>query len=144
MNSSTPDGPDEVWALLQQFVDANSVRTQLRERLGRALGTGRGKIKALLLLEEQPRQLCEIADALQIDRPYATVLVNQLEDMGLTERSIDAADRRRKLVALTPAGLEIVTEARDVIGTPPASLSRLTRDELAQLGMLLSRLVAEE
>lgn len=144
MSSSTPDRPDEVWALLRQFVEAHSVRTQLRERLGRALGTGRGKVKALLLLAEQPRQLCEIADALQIDRPYATVLVNQLEGMGLTARSIDPEDRRRKLVALTPAGLDTVAEARDVIGTPPAALSRLSRDELAQLGALLSRLVAAE
>jgi len=125
---------------MQSFVEANSARTKLREQLGTTLGSGRGKIKALLLLEKEPLTLAEIADALQVDRPYTTVIVNRLESLGLVERTIDVRDRRRKLVALTSSGRKSVTIARGVLDTPPVGLTRLTRAELRQLGVLLSKL----
>lgn len=140
MSSSSADTPEQVWSLMQSFVEANSARTKLREQLGPALGYGRGKIKALLLLEKEPLTLAEMADALQVDRPYTTVTVNHLESLGLVERTIDSRDRRHKLVALTSSGREVVTTARGVLDTPPVGLTRLTRAELRQLAALLSKL----
>jgi DNA-binding MarR family transcriptional regulator len=129
---------------MQSFVEANSARTKLREQLGPALGYGRGKIKALLLLEKEPLTLAEMADALQVDRPYTTVTVNHLESLGLVERTIDSRDRRHKLVALTSSGREVVTTARGVLDTPPVGLTRLTRAELRQLAALLSKLSSSD
>lgn len=129
---------------MQAFVEANSTRTKLREQLGTALGSGRGKVKVLLLLASQPMTLAEIAEALQVDRPYTTVIVNRLESLGLVERATDARDRRRKLVALTRAGEKAATQTRTIVDAPPVELGRLNQVELRQLGALLSRLVAPD
>jgi DNA-binding MarR family transcriptional regulator len=127
---------------MQSFVEANSPRAALREQLGAALGSGRGKVKALLLLGKEPLTLAEIADALQVDRPYTTVIVNRLESLGLVERTTDVRDRRRKLVMLTSSGREAVDVARDVLDTPPAELNRLSPAELRQLATMLAKLLA--
>ena len=132
----------EVWVLLQSFVAEHSPRHRLRERLGVGVAKGRSKVMALLMLAEEPRSLAEIADAQHIDRPYATAIVDQLEALGLAERSADASDRRRKLVALTPDGVEAASTAREIIATPPAALTTLSANELAQLTALRVRLTS--
>jgi DNA-binding MarR family transcriptional regulator len=128
---------------MQSFVGEHSPRHRLRERLGTGLAKGRSKVMALLMLAEKPRSLAEIAEAQHIDRPYATAIVDQLEALGLAERSADATDRRRKLVALTQAGVEAATTAREIIAAPPAALAALTADELTQLAAILGRLTAQ-
>ena len=140
--SQPPEAAAEVWALMQSFVGDHSPRHRLRERLGTGLAKGRSKVMALLMLADEPRSLAEIADAQRIDRPYATAIVDQLEALGLAQRSADANDRRRKVVALTAAGVEAAATAREIIATPPAVLTDLTADELAQLTALLVRLTA--
>ncbi len=142
-SSPRPENPEHVWALMQAFVEANAPRTKLRQQLGMTLGTGRGKVKTLIQLAERPLSLGEIADALQFDRPYATVIVNQLEAHGMVERTLDPLDRRRKLVSLTRAGAGVVATARRVINTPPAALGLLSPDELAQLAAIFTRLTSE-
>jgi DNA-binding MarR family transcriptional regulator len=129
----------EVWALMQEFTDRHSSRHRLREKLGMNLAKGRGKVKVLLLLANGPISLGEIADAQGIDRPYATAIVDQLETLGLVERTADPADRRRKLVALTAEGHRAVTIAAEIMTTPPAPLTELTPTELTQLAGLLNR-----
>jgi DNA-binding MarR family transcriptional regulator len=131
-----------VWALLQTFMDAHSTKEKLRERVGQVVGTGRGKVRVLMQLEKQSLSLGDIAEALQVDRPYATVLVNQLEEIGLVERTPDPTDRRRKVVALTAAGRRAMREARDVLTTPPPQLAELDRADLKRLGAILAKLVA--
>lgn len=93
-------------------------------------------------LEKQSLSLGDIAEALQVDRPYATVLVNQLEEIGLVERTSDPGDRRRKVVALTAAGRRAMREASDVLTTPPPELAALDRADLKRLGAVLAKLVA--
>jgi DNA-binding MarR family transcriptional regulator len=144
MTSPPPETPQQIWALMQSFVEANAPRTKLRQQLGLALGTGRGKVKTLIRLAERPLSLGEIADALKVDRPYATVIVNQLEAHGLVERTLDPLDRRRKLVTLTRAGAAAVATARRVIDTPPPALATLSPDELARLASILARLTAAQ
>jgi DNA-binding MarR family transcriptional regulator len=130
-----------VWALLQAFMDAHSTKEKLRERVGQVVGTGRGKVRVLMQLDEQSLTLGDIAQALQVDRPYATVLVNQLEEIGLVERTPDPGDRRRKIVALTAAGREAMREATNVLTTPPPELAALDRADLRRLGAVLAKLV---
>jgi DNA-binding MarR family transcriptional regulator len=127
---------------MREFVDRHSPRHRLRAQLGDGLGKGRKKIMVLVQLGAGPLTAGEIAEAHGIDRPYATAIVDQLETDGLAERTADPADRRRKLVALTPRGHTVAATAKQIIEAPPAVLTELTRDELAQLGAVLARLAA--
>src|SRR4051812_49679078 len=123
-------------------MDAHSTKEKLRERVGQVVGTGRGKVRVLMQLAKESQSLGDIAEALQVDRPYATVLVNQLEEIGLVERTADPGDRRRKVVALTAAGRRAMREASDVLTTPPPELVALDRADLKRLGTLLAKLAA--
>ncbi|GAB1639896.1 MarR family winged helix-turn-helix transcriptional regulator [Krasilnikovia sp. MM14-A1259] len=137
-----PETPAEVWALMRELVDRYSPRHQLRAQLGDGLGKGRKKIMVLVQLEAGPLTAGDIAEAHGIDRPYATAIVDQLEADGLAERTADPADRRRKLVALTPKGRTAAAAATQIIQTPPGALAGLSRAELTQLGAILARLSA--
>ena len=92
-------------------------------------------------LENGSLSLGDIATALQVDRPYATVLVNQLEEIGLVERTADPNDRRRKVVALTADGRRAMREARDVLTTPPPALAALDPADLRRFGVVLTKLM---
>ncbi|WP_317620628.1 MarR family winged helix-turn-helix transcriptional regulator [Actinoplanes sp. KI2] len=140
--SRPPETPAEVWAQMREFVDRHSPRHQLRAQLGEGLGKGRKKIMVLVQLAAGPLTAGEIAEAHGIDRPYATAIIDQLETDGLAERTTDPADRRRKLIALTPKGHAAAVTATQIIQTPPAALAELTRAELTQLGAILARLTA--
>lgn len=127
---------------MREFVDRHSPRHRLRAQLGDGLGRGRKKIMVLVHLAAGPLTAAEIADAHRIDRPYATAIIDQLEAEDLAERTADPADRRRKLVALTPGGHAAAATAKQIIQAPPAELTELTPGELTQLGALLARLAA--
>jgi DNA-binding MarR family transcriptional regulator len=126
------------WELMRQFVEANSTHSELRERLG--LGAGRGRIKVLFLLREQPMTLAQLADAHGVDRPYATIIVDKLEQLGFVERQPHPSDRRSKVVSLTPAGRDAAALADSIIGEPPAALRALDAGQLSELVGLLSLL----
>jgi DNA-binding MarR family transcriptional regulator len=51
-----------------------------------------------------PRRLTDLALNEEVSQPSMTVLVTQLENLGLAERRRDAADARVVLVAITRAG----------------------------------------
>ena len=78
MTSSLGSESAQVWALMQSFVEANSPRAALREQLGAALGSGRGKVKALLV------------DALSVDDEEITPQARLQAD--LNAESIDFLD----------------------------------------------------
>jgi len=132
------DLPTAAWQLMRQFVEANGHSPVLKERLG--LGAGRGRIKVLFLLREQPMTLAQLADAHGVDRPYATIIVDKLEQLGFVERQPHPSDRRSKMVSLTPAGRDAVALADRIIGEPPAELRALDAGQLTELIGLLSLL----
>jgi DNA-binding MarR family transcriptional regulator len=51
-----------------------------------------------------PRRLTDLAVSEEVTQPSMTVLVTQLEGLGLVERRRDAGDARVVLVAITKAG----------------------------------------
>jgi DNA-binding MarR family transcriptional regulator len=51
-----------------------------------------------------PRRLTDLAVSEEVTQPSMTVLVTQLEGLGLVERRRDAGDARVVLVAITDAG----------------------------------------
>jgi DNA-binding MarR family transcriptional regulator len=138
---AVPDAADlraAAWQLMRQFVEANGHSPVLKERLG--LGAGRGRIKVLFLLREQPMTLAQLADAHGVDRPYATIIVDKLEHLGFVERKPHPSDRRSKVVSLTPAGRDAAALADTIIGEPPAALRALDDGQLSELIGLLSLL----
>ena len=129
-----------VWSAMHAFVTANDRNRELQEALG--LGRGTGRVKVLLMLANRPATLRDIAAANQIDRPYATVIVDKLESLGLAERTAHPDDFRRKLVKLTEAGREAVEQASRIFSEPPAGLAALAPADLDLLDQVLARLVA--
>jgi DNA-binding MarR family transcriptional regulator len=133
-----PELPATAWRLMRQFVEAHGSSEELRERLG--LGAGSGRIKVLFLLTEQPMTLAQLAAAHGVDRPYATIIVDKLEQLGFVERQPHPSDRRSKVVSLTPAGRDAAALADSIIGEPPAALRALDTGQLSELVALLSLL----
>ena len=127
-----------VWSALQDFVEGHHPRKELQEILG--LGRGLGRVKTILLLVDGPITLRDIAEYLGVDPPYATVIVNKLEDVGFVERTAHPDDDRRKLVQLTPAGKEAARLATRIYARPPADLTSLSPDDIATLETILAKL----
>ena len=123
------------------FVAVNDRSRELQEALG--LGRGSGRVKVLLMLTDGSATLRDIADANGIDAPYATVIVDKLERLGLVERNAHPDDLRRKLVKITGAGRAAAAQARRILVRPPADLAALTPDALNVLSEVMTQLTAE-
>ncbi len=136
--STTPtDTASRVWMVLQEFVVGQDRRRALRV----TLDLGPGKVEALIALLDGPMSLREIARALQIDPPAATVGVDQLETRGLVHRTPHPDDRRRKLVHLTDAGRDVAQRGQGILNEPPPGLTDMDPDDLVLLDTLVARLV---
>ena len=61
-----------------------------------------GLLEALLHLGHQ--EVCDLGSKLLTSRPNVVLIVDQLEERGLVRRAPVPGDKRRVLVALTPAG----------------------------------------
>jgi DNA-binding MarR family transcriptional regulator len=112
----------------------------LRDALN--LGRGSGRVRALLQLVDGPLSLSGLAEALGVDAPYATLIVDTLEQRGLAARRPDPADRRRKLVELTPAGKDATEGLLHIMHEPPPGFGDLSPAELDTLEDLVGRIAA--
>ncbi len=99
---------------------------------------------ALAILAETPgASQRELGDVLEIDRSTIADLVARLERHGLVARDQDEADRRRKVLRLTPAGLHELKRLRPhVDAVEQAMTEALSKDEVAELRRLLRGLLA--
>jgi DNA-binding MarR family transcriptional regulator len=143
MNPTSPTRTEvaaRVWLAMHAFVIANDRNRELQEALG--VGRGTGRVKVLLMLLGGPATLREIAQANQIDAPYATVIVDKLVSLGLVGRTPHPDGHRRKLVELTEAGQEAVERAKRILSEPPAGLAALAPADLDLLEEVLSRLAS--
>ena len=75
----------------------------------------------------------------RVQRPTATRVIARLEESGLVDRTQDPADRRSFVVALTPAGRELLARVRT---RKDAYLSRRLRDLDADERATLDRAAA--
>ncbi len=118
---------DRVWAgLVAAVMDS---RGDWRRRVALATGLPFGRTRALRRLHDGPLALHELAEAMTVDAPAATVAVNNLEARGLVVRQPHPTNRRVKLVSLTAAGREVVARERAIVEHAPAALANLSAAE---------------
>lgn len=120
-------------------------RGDRRREVSAALGMSFFRVKALrrIAAAATPPTLGDLAEVLVTDRPYATLVVDDLVGRGLVERSPNPADRRSKIVTVTEAGRAAAAEAERILDTPPPELYDLPPEDLAVLDRVAARLVAE-
>jgi DNA-binding MarR family transcriptional regulator len=129
------DLPREIWGLMSDLVLDNLRRREVSE----ALGMSFGRARAIRVLAREPTSMGELAAALGIDPPNATVLVDDLEAQGLVRRRPHPSDRRAKLVEATRRGKALARRADDILATPPAGLGTLADDDLEALRRILAQ-----
>ncbi|MGF1428388.1 MarR family winged helix-turn-helix transcriptional regulator [Kitasatospora sp. LaBMicrA B282] len=111
-----------------------------RREVVEATGLSFARIKALRRLAGQPMRMTELAAELLVDKPYTTVIVDELERRGLVVRSTAPDDRRAKVVTVTDQGRELARLANEILATPPQALVELPAAELTELDALLAKL----
>ena len=99
---------------------------------------------ALGSLAMGPRRMRDLADEMNCDASYITAIVDRLEDEGLAVRTADPTDRRVKVIALTPRGLEVGAAITAVFATPPPQLQGLTAAERAEFGRLIAKVAPHD
>jgi DNA-binding MarR family transcriptional regulator len=127
------DDAREAWQLMSDLVLDHQRRRQVAE----AAGMSFGRTRALRRLARRPMSMRELADALEIDPPNATVLVDDLEKQGLVRRGPHPTDRRAKIVEATEAGARVAAEANAIHATPPPRLASLSAEDLSTLVAIL-------
>jgi DNA-binding MarR family transcriptional regulator len=104
-------------------------------------GPARLRLLDALAAASDPLTVSEIGDAVGVDQPRASRLVQQAVEMGLVRREADPDDARRTRVALTDQGAALVRgfrgERRDAIDT---ALAPFTDEERRELARLLTKL----
>ena len=130
------------WQLLVKFFFAQ------RERLpsfGDEFELSPVQCHVLHLLEpERPVAMGRLADTLGCDASNVTGLVDRLESRGLVQRRSAAADRRVKVIQLTPTGSRLRGELLKRITGGSCSLSRLSTAQRHSLLQILEVLLGEE
>src|SRR3954453_15071434 len=104
---ASPAMSREVWLLMSDLV----LDHQRRREVSEALGISFGRARAVRQLTRRPMSMGELATALGIDRPNATVVVDDLEALGLVRRRPHPTDRRAKVVEATRKGKEMARRA---------------------------------
>ncbi|MCW2854660.1 MAG: hypothetical protein JWR52_275 [Marmoricola sp.] len=137
---TTPDPAASAWQSMRRLV------LELHDRRGavsEAIGMSYLRAKALSRLMPGPLTQRELSAELMTDAPYTTVILDDLERRGLVQRQVNPADRRSKLVSITPAGRQVADDAGRITSTPPEVLGALSKAELRELARMLGVLVGQ-
>src|SRR5207247_9185597 len=125
----------EAWELLLKFFF--SQRADL-PALAAEFDLSPAQCHVLRLIEPgRPIPMGRLAETLACDASNVTGLVDRLESRGLIRRQPSAADRRVKVLELTPAGARLRSTVLDRMTKPPDTLGRLSADEQRARGEIL-------
>jgi DNA-binding MarR family transcriptional regulator len=113
-----------------------------RREVSDALGISFARARAIRRLARQPLSMSELAATLGIDAPNATVVVDDLESLGLAQRRPHPTDRRAKLVEVTRKGKQMARRADAILATPPPTLTALSPEDLQALRQILESVTA--
>jgi DNA-binding MarR family transcriptional regulator len=136
-----PDRPSdsEAWGLLVRLFFAQRAHLPV---LAGDLELSPAQCHVLHLIDpERPTPMGRLAQTLACDRSNVTGLVDRLEARGLIRRQPNAADRRVKVLVLTPTGVQVRALLVRRMTAAPAGLDRLTDRERRMLVRLLRRLL---
>ena len=136
MSGAQADLARRAWRAMADVVLDHDRKNAVSE----ALGLSFARVRALRRLAAQPHTLRGLAGLLGVDPPYVTLIVDDLEQRGLVQRTPHPDDRRAKLVALTAAGRAAAARADAILDEPPAALYDVAADDLAALLRVLERL----
>ena len=110
-------------------VASHTLETEMTARLATIGVTPRANCVLSQALRQERTQT-ELAEACNLDKTTMVVTVDALEREGLAERRLSSIDRRARIIAVTPAGAELVAKAQRVIeGIYKDVLTSLPRDE---------------
>jgi DNA-binding MarR family transcriptional regulator len=136
MDDTDPDATSRAWRAMSDLV----LDQDRKAAVSAALGLSFARIRALRRLAAQPHTLRELAARLLADPPYVTLIVDDLEQRGLVQRTPHPQDRRAKLVQLTDAGRAAAARADAILDRPPDALRQLPAEDLTTLLHILERL----
>ena len=94
-----------------------------------------------LIEPDRPIPMGQLAETLACDASNVTGLIDRLESRGLVRRCPSDADRRVKVLVLTPTGCRLRAVLVDRMTAPPAALERLSLREQRALVRILTRLL---
>jgi DNA-binding MarR family transcriptional regulator len=146
MSSRLPDttarrGPDNLAILLREPLMAVNDRIQARlcEEGHDEVRTAHGAV--FQFIDDAGTHVSTLAQRAQITKQSMAELVAHLERHGYVERIPDPADRRAKLVRVTPRGRQVIPIARQAIAEVEARWSEaLGERDMKRLRGLLARL----
>lgn len=121
----------EAWALMFGFLMGSGAQRShsLAQR-----GLTPNEARALwALAEREGRPIGDLAREWECDPANATFIIGRLTRCGLVERRPSEADRRVKLVRLTPAGARVKQELMDEYLQPPDAFGALSERDLEGL-----------
>ena len=130
----------DVWGRMRALVLRKDMRNEVAEQLGLSFA----KARALRRLLTRPLVMRKLAEKLSTDKPYATLIVDQLEELGLVTRTISPEDRRRRIVTLTETGRAAAERAQEILTRPPAALVALPAEDIAEMRRILGAIPPEE
>jgi DNA-binding MarR family transcriptional regulator len=140
-DDGTAEAAERIWRNLRALV---LERNERRKETSEALGMSFFRIKVLRRVAASPARLSELAAELASDRPYTTLVVDDLAKRGLVERHQHPTDRRSKIVTATPAGHAVADRANAILGTPPDALRALPPADLAALDRIAAALATAD
>jgi DNA-binding MarR family transcriptional regulator len=120
--------------------------TRLYDAALRPIGLGLNQYSILAKLERfGPQTIQELSTLLVMDRSTVGHLLRPLEQRALVTRDVAQADRRSRVVALTPAGRELMRAARPLWASAERRFERaFGTDDAVSMRRLLKRVTATE
>jgi DNA-binding MarR family transcriptional regulator len=127
-----------IWQGMKTLVlDRHDVKAEVCEKLQMSFV----RVKALRLVAGKSVPLRSLAEALGTDPPYVTVIVDDLAARGFVTREPHPADRRSRLVTITPAGATAAAVAEHILATPPEPMLHLSPADLSTLDRIMTALL---
>ena len=127
-------------ALVRAIEDLTRAQRDAGAGLSRALGSNRGAIAVVRVLERGPQQVGELAQVLRVDVSVASRQVAAMVGAGLVVRDVAASDRRGRTVALTDAGRALAARSAEAaLDLASAVFADWSDDEVHAAAAQLSR-----
>ncbi|KUM79784.1 MULTISPECIES: MarR family winged helix-turn-helix transcriptional regulator [Streptomyces] len=126
--------------LVRQFSAFGAVKREMGRVLPSDCPAGSAAVLTLLNSHGDMR-ISKLAELLAVDMSVTSRHVAHLVERGWIERSADPADKRSRILRLTPAGVaQVDSLSRCTTRMLAERLSDWTDDEVAQLTRLMARL----